>query len=78
MMSDYGRILKHPEMCHAEGISLQKGMNYCPLKGYSILLMSRRKGAPYRDRVEDNGLVLIYEGHDVASSAGGPDPKAVD
>jgi hypothetical protein len=77
-MSDRGRILKHPEMCQAEGLSLQKGMNYCPLKDHSILLMSVRKGAPYADRVEDGGFTLIYEGHDVARGGDIPDPKAVD
>jgi hypothetical protein len=76
-MSDQVRILKHSEMCVAEGISLQKGMNYCPMKGRSILLMSRRSNAPYRDRVEDNGLTLIYEGHDM-SRAHTTDPKSAD
>jgi hypothetical protein len=77
-MSDYGRILKHPEMCQTEGLSLQKGMNYCPLRNHSILLMSRRKDAPYRDRVEDSGLTLIYEGHDVSRAANISNPKIVD
>jgi hypothetical protein len=40
--------------------------------------MSRRRGAPYADRIEDNGRVLIYEGHDVPRSRAVPDPKAVD
>jgi len=40
--------------------------------------MSVRKGAPYHDRVEDEGLTLIYEGHDATKIVDGPDPKSVD
>jgi hypothetical protein len=40
--------------------------------------MSRRRNAPYRDRIEDEGRVLIYEGHDVPRSPSNPDPKKVD
>jgi hypothetical protein len=40
--------------------------------------MSRRAGAPYADRVEDEGRTLIYEGHDVPHTRRGPDPKTVD
>jgi hypothetical protein len=35
------------------------------LKGkHSVILMSLRPNAPYADRIEENGRVLIYEGHD--------------
>jgi hypothetical protein len=27
--------------------------------------MSRRSNAPYRDKIEEDGRVLIYEGHDM-------------
>jgi len=40
--------------------------------------MSRRTGAPYSDVVEDDGRVLIYEGHDVPAQRDGPHPKTVD
>jgi hypothetical protein len=40
--------------------------------------MSVRRGAPYADRVEEAGRVLIYEGHDVPSYRDGPAPKSVD
>jgi HNH endonuclease len=40
--------------------------------------MSLRKGAPYADRIEDGGRVLIYEGHDQSRAKGAPDPKTVD
>ncbi|MBI4244919.1 MAG: HNH endonuclease [Planctomycetes bacterium] len=44
----------------------------------SIFLMSIRKGAPYQDRVEENGKVLIYEGHDIQRSHTDKNPKTVD
>lgn len=40
--------------------------------------MSVRKNAPYQDRVEDGGRVLIYEGHDLASNHTEKDPKLCD
>lgn len=40
--------------------------------------MSRRRNAPYKDRIEDEGRVLIYEGHDVPKNSGAPNPKLVD
>jgi hypothetical protein len=40
--------------------------------------MSVRKGAPYADRVEEDGRVLVYEGHDVPVDRPGLDPKTVD
>lgn len=40
--------------------------------------MSRRSNAPYRDRIEEDGRVLIYEGHDVSRTAFTPSPKQVD
>jgi hypothetical protein len=77
-MSGRGRILKYNEMCQEENLSLQKGMNFCGHSDHSILLMSQRKDAPYKDSVSDNGLTLIYEGHDASRDAGTPNPKMVD
>lgn len=65
-------------MCQREGVSLQKGMNYHLNDGHSVFLMSLRPNAPYADRVEDDGVTLIYEGHDAPRSTDIPDPKAVD
>jgi len=63
----------------AEGMSLQRGMNFrAAADNVSVLLMSVRRGAPYSDRVEDEGRVLVYEGHDVPRAANGPDPKTAD
>jgi hypothetical protein len=40
--------------------------------------MSVRPSAPYRDRLEEDGSVLIYEGHDEPRTKLGPHPKEVD
>ena len=66
------------EMCSATGANLQRGMNFRLREAESTILMSVRPGAPYADRVEDDGRVLIYEGHDVAKTVNGPHPKRVD
>jgi hypothetical protein len=63
-----GDIISHTEMCLEEGVSLQRGMNFRLKGGTSVILMSLRKGAPYADRVEQNGEILIYEGHDSQSN----------
>ncbi|MGD0824075.1 MAG: hypothetical protein ABR908_05795, partial [Terriglobales bacterium] len=39
--------------------------------------MSRRLGAPYEDRIEEDGRIIIYEGHDLRRKSG-IDPKALD
>lgn len=71
-------ILPYLEMCRREGVSRQRGMNFGLRGNRSIILMSVRPGAPYEDRLEDNGTTLIYEGHDQAHRRGGPDPKTLD
>src|SRR3954447_16315315 len=73
-----GEIVSYLEMCQAEGVNLQRGMNFHLREGVSVILMSTRPGAPYADRIEDDGHVLIYEGHDVPRYQGAPDPKTVD
>jgi len=75
-MSD--NIISYIEMCRREGASLQAGMNFGLGKTHSVILMSLRRNAPYRDRLEDGGTTLIYEGHDQPRSAQCPDPKLVD
>jgi hypothetical protein len=66
------------EMCSAVGVNLQRGMNFRLRDAESTILMSLRPGAPYADRVEDEGRVLIYEGHDVPRTVNGPHPKQTD
>lgn len=65
-------------MCIREGSSLQRGMNFRLGGDHSVILMSVHPNAPYRDRLEDNGEVLIYEGHDVPRTTDNPNPKLVD
>lgn len=40
--------------------------------------MSVRRNAPYRDRLEDGGTTLVYEGHDQPKGPTYPNPKVVD
>ncbi len=70
-------IISYAELVSAEGINLQKGMNFQVKPQYSILLMSVRKNAPYADEWDEVTNTLIYEGHDVPSNLA-EDPKKVD
>src|SRR5688572_11848337 len=71
-------------MLQREQIALQKGMNFRVrggAAGYSSILMSVRKGAPYQDQWPDPGDhagLLEYEGHDIPRKPSGPDPKRTD
>ena len=71
-------VISYLEMCGREGTSLQRGMNFGLRGDHSVALMSVRPGAPYRDRLEDDGTTLIYEGHDEPRSEAVLEPKAVD
>lgn len=76
-MFEPGEIISYMEMCQHEGSSLQRGMNHRQ-GGIGVILMSVRRGAPYSDRVDDDGKTLIYEGHDAPRTADCPQPKKVD
>jgi hypothetical protein len=52
-------------------------MNFRAGGDYSIILMSVRANAPYADRLEEEGTILIYEGHD-QPRRGNLDTKTVD
>ena len=71
-------IISYFEMCRREGTSLQQGMNFGLSGNHSVILMSIRKNAPYRDRLEDGGTTLVYEGHDIPKSASSINPKVLD
>ncbi|HEY3397795.1 MAG TPA: HNH endonuclease [Armatimonadota bacterium] len=73
-----GDILSYLDMCRIEGTSLQRGMNFRLRPTHSVVLMSQRAGAPYADRVEEEGRTLVYEGHDVPRSSDAPVPKELD
>ncbi|MBM3324724.1 MAG: HNH endonuclease, partial [Calditrichaeota bacterium] len=53
-------------------------MNFRLRGGFSVMLMSRRHNAPYPDRVEEDGRVIIYEGHDAPRTRLNTDPKKID
>lgn len=74
---EIGKVISYWEMCSEEGATLQRGMNYKLHGKQSVILMSVRPNAPYADRIEENGKVLIYEGHDVPRSQNKV-PKTVD
>lgn len=59
-------ILSYREMCDAENVqTLQRGMNFRLNPSYSVILMSQRSNSPYNDRVQEDGITIEYEGHDV-------------
>lgn len=73
----YKSIISYADIVKREDFILQKGMNFRIKPTYSIILMSVRKGAPYRDRWHQESGLLEYEGHDLPRT-GRTDPKAVD
>jgi len=77
-MFKHGDVISYLDMCQAEGVNLQRGMNYRLKGGLSVILMSLRAGAPYADRIEENGKILIYEGHDNPYYKGRSNPKLID
>lgn len=87
-MPRFREIISYPEMIQREGMSLQRGMNFqvrSGSAGYSIILMSVRKNAPYQDQWHDetsgspHAGMLEYEGHDIPSGKqSNLDPKSVD
>jgi hypothetical protein len=77
-MLSAGDVISYLDMCQTEGVNLQRGMNYRLGKNYSVILMSIRRNAPYADRIEDGGRVLIYEGHDVPKRSPDENPKLID
>jgi hypothetical protein len=53
-------------------------MHYRLKQNISVILMSRRRDASGRDRIEQDGSVVIYEGHNIPNKNGGPDPQTTD
>lgn len=73
-----GNVISYFDMCQQEGTSLQRGMNFRLKGGHSVILMSVHPNAPYQDRIEEGGSVLIYEGHDEPKTVATRTPKSVD
>ncbi len=66
-------------MCDLEKVqTLQRGMNYRLNPNYTVILMSQRKNAPYKDAVYPDGFTIEYEGHDVPKTDSRIEPKKVD
>jgi len=79
MKSAQDDILSYREMCDAEGKqTLQRGMNFRINPSYSLILMSQRSNAPYKDRIYDDGITIEYEGHDVNKRSYDHNPKNED
>lgn len=72
-------IIDYDEVVSREnGVHVQHGMNFEIGGDYSVILMSQAPNAPYVDELKDDGMTLIYEGHDVPKNWGPEDPKSVD
>jgi len=61
-------IISYIEMCRREGASLQQGMNFGLGGNHSVILMSVRPNAPYRDRLGKIGTAPICPFHIISSS----------
>jgi hypothetical protein len=53
-------------------------MNYRLNANYSVILMSQRHNAPYKDSILPDGMTIEYEGHDIPKSSSNIDPKKFD
>jgi len=72
-------ILSYREMCDAENVqTLQRGMNFRLNNCYSVILMSQRINAPYKDVIYKDGTTIEYEGHDVLKKSYFHNPKTED
>lgn len=72
-------ILSYREMCDIENVqTLQRGMNYRLNPSYSVILMSQRSNAPYKDKIYPDGISIEYEGHDVSKTSYDYNPKNED
>lgn len=72
-------ILTYREMCDAENAqTLQRGMNFHLNNSYSVILMSQRTNAPYKDKIYDDGVTIEYEGHDISKKSYTHNPKYED
>ena len=66
-------------MCDEENMqTLQRGMNFRLNPSYSLILMSQRSNAPYKDRILDDGITIEYEGHDEPRTSQKINPKDID
>lgn len=72
-------IFSYREMCDMEHKqTLQRGMNFRLNPGYSVILMSQRGNAPYKDQIHPDGVTIEYEGHDTPRKSYVHNPKDED
>jgi hypothetical protein len=72
-------ILTYRELCDKEDVqTIQRGMNFRLNSKYSVILMSQRGNAPYKDKILEDGFTVEYEGHDAPKTDSTPEPKAID
>ena len=72
-------ILSYREMCDAENVqTLQRGMNFRLQPTCSVILMSQRTNAPYKDKVYEDNITIEYEGHDIPKTSYEINPKSID
>ena len=58
-------IISYREMCEYENVqTLQRGMNFRLNFGYSVILMSRKNNAIYKDLILEDWITIIYQWHD--------------
>lgn len=73
------QIFSYREMCEIENVqTLQRGMNFKMNPNYSVILMSRRTNAPYKDKILEDGITIEYEGHDAPKTSIEINPKTID
>lgn len=73
------QIFSYREMCDLENVqTLQRGMNFRLNASYSVILMSQRVNAPYKDKIYPDGITIEYEGHDISKRAYDRNPKLED
>lgn len=66
-------------MCDSENVqTLQRGMNFRLNPKYSVILMSQRTNAPYKDKIYEDGITIEYEGHDISKKDYYHNPKQED
>lgn len=72
-------VLSYREMCDLENVqTLQRGMNFRLTPHYSVILMSQRTNAPYKDKIYPDGITVEYEGHDMSKRSHDHNPKLDD
>ncbi|MBU1323189.1 HNH endonuclease [Patescibacteria group bacterium] len=72
------QIFSYREMCDIENQTLQRGMNFHLNPLYSVILMSQRSNAPYKDKIYSDGITIEYEGHDLSKKSYDHNPKLED